>query len=720
MANEVRIDITARNMAGGEFNATNRSVNQTTRAVGQMSDKFARAGLAARTAGSAASKAGRDAAVASELAAKAADNLAVKTTEAAEAARLAAQEEQKWLRGEVELAAAEEAREHATKKAAEEALAAAAAARAEADALDKTERASLKATAAQLAFAKAAQVAGKESGEQGGEGFLAGLKDALGGESAMTYVAPVLVGAAVAAVPLVAAALGGAVIEGIAGAGIAAAIVGQLHDPQVRSAWHDFAADGKAELKDVTSGLAPELAAAAGYFSNTLKAAKPDLTQFFNDLQPVIANLTEGIGGFVTGSIQGLDSLGKAAGPVSVELSNALSQAGVEFGDFLKDISSDTQGAGDALLIMVAVFSGALRTLGGLIKVSEAVIDTAMNNLETNLGAAGKALQALGVAGSPAEALGRKLTGVSNNIGRMRDQSAGAATATESFTKVTYESSRSLDAQAKSADKSVDSFDQLLNVMSGVADTELDVKDAIHDFTKSLKDNGDSIDINTQKGRDNRRAFNQAAEAAERHRQAMLDAGQSAKKADAAFDREIGSLVAAARAAGLNTRQINAMLHAMGLIRNKNGKITIIGARKAKSDADGVTSSMNRIPSHKTSIIDTIFRSFHKSYHESFTSAHAAGGVVGAFTAAATGGNRSGGVLVGEQGPEIVDLPAGSRVTSNPDTQRRLAQGDGGPTKVELILTGGDPLARALLNVMRAQVRTVGGGSVSKTFQGTP
>lgn len=49
----------------------------------------------------------------------------------------------------------------------------------------------------------------------------------------------------------------------------------------------------------------------------------------------------------------------------------------------------------------------------------------------------------------------------------------------------------------------------------------------------------------------------------------------------------------------------------------------------------------------------------------------AAGGVVGM---AAAGGLRSSLTWVGEQGPELLDLPAGSRVFSNPDSRRMLAQ----------------------------------------------
>lgn len=63
------------------------------------------------------------------------------------------------------------------------------------------------------------------------------------------------------------------------------------------------------------------------------------------------------------------------------------------------------------------------------------------------------------------------------------------------------------------------------------------------------------------------------------------------------------------------------------------------------------------------------------------------GGTVGA---AETGGNRSGMVMVGEAGPELVRLPTGSHVMSNPDTRRALgAGGGGGVTALQIEWVGG-------------------------------
>jgi hypothetical protein len=65
--------------------------------------------------------------------------------------------------------------------------------------------------------------------------------------------------------------------------------------------------------------------------------------------------------------------------------------------------------------------------------------------------------------------------------------------------------------------------------------------------------------------------------------------------------------------------------------------------------------------------MDKLAKSMEKAIEKAFGK-KAAGGIVGM---AASGGIRSGLTWVGEQGPELADLPVGSRVWSNPDSRRK-------------------------------------------------
>lgn len=86
------------------------------------------------------------------------------------------------------------------------------------------------------------------------------------------------------------------------------------------------------------------------------------------------------------------------------------------------------------------------------------------------------------------------------------------------------------------------------------------------------------------------------------------------------------------------------------------------------------------------------------------------GGVVGA----AGGGPRSRFTMVGEQGPELVDLAPGSRVRSNPDTKRMMTGGHataGGASQpmVVHLHVGGREIAQVLIDPLRKEIRTQGG-----------
>lgn len=91
------------------------------------------------------------------------------------------------------------------------------------------------------------------------------------------------------------------------------------------------------------------------------------------------------------------------------------------------------------------------------------------------------------------------------------------------------------------------------------------------------------------------------------------------------------------------------------------------------------------------------------------------GGIVGA----ASGGVHSGLRMVGEHGPELAELPPGTRIHSNPDTQRMMSGGNGGGAVTLVVQSGGSKLDDLLVEILRNAVRVKGAGSV-QTLLGKP
>jgi hypothetical protein len=80
------------------------------------------------------------------------------------------------------------------------------------------------------------------------------------------------------------------------------------------------------------------------------------------------------------------------------------------------------------------------------------------------------------------------------------------------------------------------------------------------------------------------------------------------------------------------------------------------------------------------------------------------GGIIGG---AAAGGVRSNLTMVGEAGPELVRLPAGARVRSNPDTER-IMQGDGGGIVFNIHVAGSIQSERQFIKVVRDELINLG------------
>lgn len=136
-----------------------------------------------------------------------------------------------------------------------------------------------------------------------------------------------------------------------------------------------------------------------------------------------------------------------------------------------------------------------------------------------------------------------------------------------------------------------------------------------------------------------------------------------------------------------------------------------IGQLKANvSIAKSAIASVRGKTVHIRTINETWYRTYYDQRQRLFNG-RAHGGIIGA----QGGGPRSAMTLVGEAGPEIVELPFGSRVIPAGETRNRMAQGDmspggGGSVTVEFDFAGATtPLERAVVEVLRKAVRNKGG-----------
>ncbi|MFD6113592.1 hypothetical protein ACFWG0_26265 [Streptomyces yangpuensis] len=293
-----------------------------------------------------------------------------------------------------------------------------------------------------------------------------------------------------------------------------------------------------------------------------------------------------------------------------------------------------------------------------------------------------------------------------------------------------------LDMQRQSAEglrQSINALnDTYLQARGGVRGMEA----AIDAATEALKKNGATLDEDTEKGRANAQALDDIAASTMKAAEATLANGAGWDAAAAIWERGRGKLLESAQAMGLTKAQAAALADQIlatpdktavlrGNMEDLQAKLddaraqlrTVPDSRKAEVRAN--IADLEAKLAQARSLLGGMKTDYHVRIHFIRTGyipsgghqfeGYAHGGVIGA----AGGGPRSRMTLVGEQGPELVDLAPGSRVRSNPDSKRiaagMAASGGGTAPIVVQVMLDGRMVAKALVDPLQAEVSSRGG-----------
>lgn len=190
---------------------------------------------------------------------------------------------------------------------------------------------------------------------------------------------------------------------------------------------------------------------------------------------------------------------------------------------------------------------------------------------------------------------------------------------------------------------------------------------------------------------------------------ATTDAQSAANNGDLSFEAFNASLDNMYQKGLITAEQLRVMKEQAANLNIETDKFAdpkIVDVR-AQMNADSVKATqdaINNLLKARTLQINPAVRSV--AIPGGTMSARATGGVVGS---AATGGARSGLTRVGEQGEELLDLPPGTQVHSNPDTERMTNQQGGGGVVQVVFGSDGSQLGDLILALVRNTVRVRGG-----------
>lgn len=262
------------------------------------------------------------------------------------------------------------------------------------------------------------------------------------------------------------------------------------------------------------------------------------------------------------------------------------------------------------------------------------------------------------------------------------------------------------------------------NAVLGLMGSEDAYYGAIQSATDAVKQNGKATEVTTAAGRANRQALEALAKAGLDYLAGLQQQGDGQDVIHSKLLAVEAQFYRTARSMGYTDAQAKELRDSIfgdaaaadaGAVSAQNMAAALRGIPAQKRVTVTVTAvgnGVNLLQSSNSNVVTYV------NPGGSRVRAQRTGGI----SAAAGGGPRGNWTLVGEEGPELAELPPGTMVRSHPDTQAALARGGfgGGAPVVNLNvyapIGSQRELERWLLEAGRMLVRTVGHGSTEATF----
>lgn len=460
------------------------------------------------------------------------------------------------------------------------------------------------------------------------------------------------IGVAIAALPTIAVAASGAITLALGGALAGLGVMAALQSKEVSQAFTNVANDAKKQAAAWAAPFKPALLAIARGADAVLKDLGTTFTSTFKQMAPVIAQFGLNFESSLSKLKPAISEVGSAFDKILTELGPKLPAL---MDSIAKGITAFAQAAGDHSTEIVQF----ILAMGQLVEWTGKATK-ALAELEPILDPMTSVFAALGDA-SKTTAAGMASFGAGM---------ASAAAATLPLADTTQKVGDAMQTASLDADAMKASLDALTGKALSAREAAAQYGEAVIAMTKSLKQNGAAHGFATEKGLKNEEALTKLANAAIKNEEAMKADGASTKSVAKAMDDARARVIHAAEGMGYSRKEAEALATKLLGVRNAANKIPTQKRIRVSADVSQAMAAVRAVQNVINSITAPIIGAPRR----------ASGGVIGGY---ATGGVTRGNsgstyAMVGESGPEVVRLPYGSTVMSNPDSQHLISSVSGG------------------------------------------
>jgi hypothetical protein len=401
----------------------------------------------------------------------------------------------------------------------------------------------------------------------------------------------ITIGASMA--PALVAALNAGVLAAVGGGVLAGGIALAAKDPRVAEAFKGMGSRILDDLENMASIFVTPLIRSAGILEKAWRTAVgPGVRMAFQDILKVVEPLAHGIAGLASNAMPGFNKAVQASVPILMKLAQFLPKIGTAMSDMFSDMSEGGEGAMKGLVIILAVVIGSLKMLGKTLEYASKYLDFITDAAEKVY----TALAKIPFLGAPFKLLAEM-------IGAVNDEAAKSGDVVGQLTLNYGEVAQATERARSETRKLNTEMDELFGRMTGSMDAALAYEEAIDAMTESIKENGRSLDITNEKGRENVRGLEEIARAAYATRQAAIEmaGGENASAAavdaaNAKFRQQIDALRDMLYRLGLNKAQVDSLLaswYALANAPNMTKRVDIVYRRSGDIPRDQRVGSGN-------------------------------------------------------------------------------------------------------------------------------
>ncbi len=479
---------------------------------------------------------------------------------------------------------------------------------------------------------------------------------------------PVLAGVVAASLPIVAATVSAAIIGGAGIGGVVGGVMLAARDPRVTEAGTTLGQILLADLESRARVFVDPVLDAIDEIHAGFAGMGADLDRIFQNTSKFVAPLTRGLLVFVQQVTGGIADLTDAAGPVIEVLSTGVARLGDAIGDVFTDLSDNGVDAAVALNSVFQLLEGTIRAVGVVV-----------NGLTESFGFLAK----VGAFGRDAQL----------EYIRLEANAKLAAAANEDVASSLGAVKAVGGAAATAIGKVADAVGDLNEENRTLYGSTTDVAQALADTTKAIKENGTTLDLNTQKGRDNRTALENLATTLASNLEAYRSVNGEGPRTDAVAEANRQSFIKlATQLTGSKQKAIELANKLLG-IPSVTPKVRV-DTGSSESRIQAIKDSLKRLPGTKTITIRT--------------RSEIPAGLAQGFLMREHGGPVKAGhaYVVGEKRPEIFVPDRDGKVIPDVDKFTGMGGGSGGGGgTVNVVVSAAAGASRELVDILIEQLR---------------